>query len=75
MNREETLAAVVYIRAVNNRYREIAYAFSQESQDILNNTLAFIENEAGTPHAFEQLSNLPSLYQERVTRDIAELFR
>jgi len=74
MNEKETLAAIAHIRAVNNRYREIAYAFSSESQDVIGRTLTFIENEAGTPQAFEQLSALPSLYQERVTQDLGRLF-
>ena len=74
MNEEETLAAVSHIRAVNNRYREIAYAFSRESQDAINRTLTFIENEAGTPQAFDQLSALPFLYQDRVTKDLRRLF-
>lgn len=74
MNEEETLAAVAHIRAVNNRYREIAYAFSSESQDAISRTLTFIEKEAGTPQAFEQLSALPSLYKDRVTQDLQRLF-
>lgn len=75
MHKEQTLAAIAHIRAVNNRYREIAYAFSSESQDVIGRTLAFIENEAGTLQAFEQLSALPSLYQDRVTQDLGRLFQ
>ena len=75
MNKEETLAAVAHIRAVNNKYREVAYAFSKESQDVIGRTLAFIESGAGTPEAIEQLSNLPALYQDRVAQDLSSLFQ
>ncbi len=75
MSKEENLAIIAHMRAVNNRYREIAYAFSNESQDVIGRTLAFIENEAGTPQAIEQLTALPSLYRDRVTQDLGRLFQ
>lgn len=74
MDKKETLAAVEHLRTVNNRYREISYVFSKESQELLNRTLDFIEEHAGTAEAFEQLSNLPALYQERVARDLGHFF-
>jgi hypothetical protein len=72
---EHLIAAMAILREVNNKYREIAFALSAESQEILNGTLAFIEGEANSSVAFEQLQNLPALYQGRVRQDLSDLFK
>ena len=73
MNKDETMSVMRLLNQVTNRYREISYVFSSSSKEAIDNTLLFIEREAGSSEAWQQLENLPQLYKQYVSNELSKL--